>query len=120
MDMGFPFLCPLARHRMPQIQFLYISSHLCSALLSGPASRRVLFHACASLSLHVHHVVRGLTPPSCQTCSAHRKKGGFCSRPFLDFQQNYQENLTIDRKSTRLNSSHSQISYAVFCLKHKK
>src|SRR2546430_10754679 len=28
--------------------------------------------------------------------------------------------LYIDRKSTRLNSSHSQISYAVFCLKKKK
>src|SRR2546430_12642647 len=26
----------------------------------------------------------------------------------------------IDRKSTRLNSSHSQISYAVFCLQKKK
>src|SRR5205085_4413972 len=28
--------------------------------------------------------------------------------------------ITLDRKSTRLNSSHSQISYAVFCLKKKK
>src|SRR2546427_3061036 len=28
--------------------------------------------------------------------------------------------LHPDRKSTRLNSSHSQISYAVFCLKKKK
>src|SRR5688572_31572829 len=27
--------------------------------------------------------------------------------------------VTLDRKSTRLNSSHSQISYAVFCLKKK-
>src|SRR2546427_5555039 len=27
--------------------------------------------------------------------------------------------LGLDRKSTRLNSSHSQISYAVFCLKKK-
>src|SRR2546427_6812316 len=27
--------------------------------------------------------------------------------------------LRVDRKSTRLNSSHSQISYAVFCLKKK-
>src|SRR2546430_8976856 len=27
---------------------------------------------------------------------------------------------TADRKSTRLNSSHSQISYAVFCLKKKQ
>src|SRR2546430_10805094 len=30
------------------------------------------------------------------------------------------ELLQRDRKSTRLNSSHSQISYAVFCLKKKK
>src|SRR5256886_2948763 len=29
-------------------------------------------------------------------------------------------NADLDRKSTRLNSSHSQISYAVFCLKKKK
>src|SRR2546427_2661008 len=30
------------------------------------------------------------------------------------------EKCRADRKSTRLNSSHSQISYAVFCLKKKK
>src|SRR2546430_5236393 len=30
------------------------------------------------------------------------------------------QTLEQDRKSTRLNSSHSQISYAVFCLKKKK
>src|SRR3712207_7107053 len=29
-------------------------------------------------------------------------------------------NIFIDRKSTRLNSSHANISYAVFCLKKKK
>src|SRR2546430_12011815 len=32
----------------------------------------------------------------------------------------YDHRLKTDRKSTRLNSSHSQISYAVFCLKKKK
>src|SRR5688572_32235870 len=31
-----------------------------------------------------------------------------------------QYRTALDRKSTRLNSSHSQISYAVFCLKKKK
>src|SRR2546430_6706123 len=31
-----------------------------------------------------------------------------------------QRGAQADRKSTRLNSSHSQISYAVFCLKKKK
>src|SRR2546430_4457630 len=33
---------------------------------------------------------------------------------------NAQANASADRKSTRLNSSHSQISYAVFCLNKKK
>src|SRR2546427_8063781 len=37
------------------------------------------------------------------------------------FRNDHQNPLTeVDRKSTRLNSSHSQISYAVFCLKKKK
>src|SRR3712207_8219283 len=30
------------------------------------------------------------------------------------------EQIGLDRKSTRLNSSHANISYAVFCLKKKK
>src|SRR3712207_9310643 len=30
------------------------------------------------------------------------------------------ESVALDRKSTRLNSSHANISYAVFCLKKKK
>src|SRR2546430_4386192 len=34
--------------------------------------------------------------------------------------QRHPDNFLVDRKSTRLNSSHSQISYAVFCLKKKK
>src|SRR2546430_3912788 len=34
--------------------------------------------------------------------------------------ENVVAGLAQDRKSTRLNSSHSQISYAVFCLKKKK
>src|SRR2546427_5620336 len=32
----------------------------------------------------------------------------------------HEGHVEADRKSTRLNSSHSQISYAVFCLKKKK
>src|SRR2546427_8032560 len=36
-----------------------------------------------------------------------------------DFVSALEQNPLEDRKSTRLNSSHSQISYAVFCLKKK-
>src|SRR2546430_13689644 len=35
-------------------------------------------------------------------------------------RQRWHRSEQEDRKSTRLNSSHSQISYAVFCLKKKK
>src|SRR2546430_4288734 len=45
-----------------------------------------------------------LRPPALKQC-----------QPFLNNRRNRR-----DRKSTRLNSSHSQISYAVFCLKKKK
>src|SRR5438874_13723474 len=36
------------------------------------------------------------------------------------FRQQLTELRSADRKSTRLNSSHVEISYAVFCLKKKK
>src|SRR5689334_25316698 len=40
--------------------------------------------------------------------------------PARDGAQDGRGNAPEDRKSTRLNSSHSSISYAVFCLKKKK
>src|SRR2546430_8898101 len=45
--------------------------------------------------------------------------GGRESYWFLRLSDPRKREPKIDRKSTRLNSSHSQISYAVFCLKKK-
>src|SRR5258708_18723928 len=45
--------------------------------------------------------------------SLHGKVGLWQVKRFFQFQR-------LDRKSTRLNSSHQIISYAVFCLKKKK
>src|SRR5688572_31210512 len=45
------------------------------------------------------------------------ERGG-AGAPQLDLAPD--PHAAVDRKSTRLNSSHSQISYAVFCLKKKK
>src|SRR5689334_24468602 len=39
---------------------------------------------------------------------------------FLAILNDEADRKVLDRKSTRLNSSHSSISYAVFCLKKKK
>src|SRR5205085_7012562 len=60
-----------------------------------------------------HHVVDGVsTARSDAEVVTHFTGRGSVSRVDLALGQ--------DRKSTRLNSSHSQISYAVFCLKKKK
>src|SRR2546427_9331414 len=49
--------------------------------------------------------------------AAGRKAHALCRQPLHGQRQVVDPQ---DRKSTRLNSSHSQISYAVFCLKKKK
>src|SRR3712207_8834251 len=41
-------------------------------------------------------------------------------RMFRGIERIAEPDAAIDRKSTRLNSSHANISYAVFCLKKKK
>src|SRR5260221_8704898 len=48
------------------------------------------------------------------------KKGAVNNALKNQIEKFYREVTIIDRKSTRLNSSHTVISYAVFCLKKKK
>src|ERR1035441_826324 len=72
MDMGFAITCPLARHRMPQIRFLYIGSYVCSTLLSDPPSPE---RPCASLLLHLHQVVEGTFTPELSNMLGTQTKG---------------------------------------------
>src|SRR2546430_8797341 len=60
-----------------------------------------------TLSLHDALPISFVRQPSCAPAAGRVKWSGRCAS-------------TRDRKSTRLNSSHSQISYAVFCLKKKQ
>src|SRR2546430_13689993 len=46
-------------------------------------------------------------------------RGRAAARDFIGHDDEAPRPIKSDRKSTRLNSSHSQISYAVFCLKKK-
>src|SRR2546430_10666015 len=62
--------------------------------------------------------------PISLTASTARKKrpwmAGHSFTPMAPRTTGRASTTLADRKSTRLNSSHSQISYAVFCLKKKK
>src|SRR5207245_11204257 len=91
-----------------------------------------LFHATptsetSSLSLHDALPISstrcptGLvaSAPPCSSCGGRRARTALrvISRPITWRSVRHQRR---DRKSTRLNSSHGSISYAVFCLKKKK
>src|SRR5690349_22713609 len=53
--------------------------------------------------------------PDCEASPAHNRPSGEAPDPERTCNR-----CRSDRKSTRLNSSHVEISYAVFCLKKKK
>src|SRR5688572_31905904 len=68
--------------------------------------------------------VRGLAPSEMARAIG-PAEGPWADRPMAELvlhinREMLHHGAEIDRKSTRLNSSHSQISYAVFCLKKKK
>src|SRR5438270_10285281 len=95
------------------------------------ARRRSTCAAAASRSAYERMARRGAVE---RAGARSRRHAGFCfgqgARPRVDEPRGAGKNggdrgsrllvaTVLDRKSTRLNSSHSQISYAVFCLKKK-
>src|SRR5258708_19379990 len=58
-------------------------------------------------------------PPGCSSVATSSRSGNCFRRETKRLVQSL-SSLGSDRKSTRLNSSHQIISYAVFCLKKKK
>src|SRR5215469_12496196 len=71
MVVDFAILCSLVRPGRPHIWFLFVRSWLCYTLPSDPASRR---RPCVSLVLRPIRLDRGLAPPSCCACSAHKER----------------------------------------------
>src|SRR2546428_9243707 len=65
------------------------------------------------VSTRSHGVVGTARPTWSSTCQSSTTEPSVSCRPAATVTRG-------DRKSTRLNSSHDQISYAVFCLKKKK
>src|SRR5207249_5714147 len=78
-------------------------------------------HIIYPLSLH------DALPISCRDCLSSSSAGGQCHAELQDHaeprgcpKRGSRSRTSSDRKSTRLNSSHVSISYAVFCLKKKR
>src|SRR2546427_7622753 len=71
-----------------------------------PRSRRIEQMQLSAVELHTHPIAKSQVRDA-----VHSRHERWAARVHSDER---------DRKSTRLNSSHSQISYAVFCLKKKK
>src|SRR2546430_6005360 len=91
-------------------------------MLGPPASYFFFFNDTATteiytLSLHDALPIFANTRPSVRPTIRTLSFCGEIPIALIDVPNTW---LTTDRKSTRLNSSHSQISYAVFCLKKKK
>src|SRR5205814_9408226 len=108
--------------------------HLLYTLLRPCPLSSFLFHATATtplytLSLHDALPISATafpcgssTAPVARTtgAAASRSRAGACSICATAWPRTSRISCARDRKSTRLNSSHLGISYAVFCLKKKK
>src|SRR2546427_8684299 len=83
-----------------------------------------LFRSARRMSLHVFEPAPDkllATGYAAWPCPTPRQSAGQCrNHPQWRGAHRKRQTCRGDRKSTRLNSSHSQISYAVFCLKKKK
>src|SRR5436190_10477280 len=73
-------------------------------------------------TLSLHDALPILVRHQVEKSMDHMNELWSCRTPqdFAAVQSDMVRETTIDRKSTRLNSSHTVISYAVFCLKKKK
>src|SRR2546430_10109506 len=97
-------------------------------LVDGELHCRVFFQAEDGIrDLTVTGVQTCALPISCSSEPNSLRGEAIAVCYFTRFQQRGTPSILVrragqtrDRKSTRLNSSHSQISYAVFCLKKKK
>src|SRR5437868_3745603 len=111
------------RSRPPGVAMRGSVSRRCRARSAPPMPRRLRSHRIVSdgvrLDSSVVCVIAVVTPSTLETCAAMESSHDI-HRFHSALWSLFTHISTADRKSTRLNSSHVSISYAVFCLKKKK
>src|SRR5690606_26010242 len=119
LDSGFKAIHPLTGEEVPVwVANFVLMSYGSGAVMSVPAHDQRDFEFAQKYGLPIKQVIRPLDPaaPCDISKEAFTEKGILINSGAydgLDFD------AVLDRKSTRLNSSHVKISYAVFCLKKK-
>src|SRR5690606_40063659 len=117
--------CPFPNLRLPTLEFREVN--LCERrfhpliCVHQQNQREIHFAAlrlCEKINLKKNSII-SVDP----TEGAYVRLSKFCNEPYPPVETegyNIDRAYGSDRKSTRLNSSHVKISYAVFCLKKKK
>src|SRR2546421_7368277 len=82
--------------------------------------RSTLFPYTTLFRSRQHAVDADRSEKQCDAGEHAEQRGGEATHLSVIFHHSVVSANVEDRKSTRLNSSHDQISYAVFCLKKKK
>src|SRR2546430_8085617 len=95
--------------RRPPRSTLFPYTTLFRSLVAADVTRPVIWRCCADTAATATSVARASVRRGIRV-TTNTSSGG----------RDGNTQAARDRKSTRLNSSHSQISYAVFCLKKKK
>src|SRR5258707_4803961 len=103
-----------------------IVASLTTFVIGGPWYSPMLFGKRWNEAMKHSHTDRGhparvlALPSSLASSGLRHSPRCFRSTPHFQTASNWARWWALDRKSTRLNSSHANISYAVFCLKKKK
>src|SRR5207302_6336094 len=98
-------------HNLPP----YSPSHLLCFFMPRRPPRSTLFPYTTLFRSHPSHSAKEE-----HLCFAPEDSAPPCKCKISGSKTNHRIRPKVDRKSTRLNSSHVKISYAVFCLKKKK
>src|SRR5690625_3427996 len=100
-------------------QLLKENMEIMQLIFKGQPLNKVLSKIIENIEERFHlHSIKAVV---IHACSREKKLFKLASSSPSSFNDNFTKPIKIgDRKSTRLNSSHVAISYAVFCLKKKK